>query len=81
MSKITRPTVHLNGKEFLPVTKEQFFTYISDLDVHPSIVSSWPYRSEWRVRHTRKLCGISQERLVRPEHPNGLTETTYYLAL
>lgn len=64
-----------------PVTREQFFAAVGNLDVHPRIVSDWPYRSEWRLQdNSRKIVGASQERPERPECPNGLTETAYYLA-
>jgi hypothetical protein len=60
-----------------PVTREEFFACVCPLNVHPRIVSSWPYRSEWRLQdNSRKLIGISQEQLVRPEYP---CTTIYYL--
>ena len=67
-----------------PVTQVEFFAHIREnaLNVHPRIVSSWPYRSEWRMQDgSRRLIGVSQERPIRTEYPNGLTETIYYLAL
>jgi hypothetical protein len=63
-----------------PVTREQFFIAMENLNVHPRIVSDWPYRSEWRLQdNSRKLVGASQERPMHPEYPNGLTQTAYYL--
>ena len=62
------------------VTKDQFFAAIGKCNVHPRIVGSWPYRSEWRLQAgDRRLIGVSQEEPKAPEHPNGLTETIYYL--
>jgi hypothetical protein len=64
-----------------PVSRERFFVAIGNRNVHPRIVSAWPYRSEWwLLDNSRKLIGVTQEYLRRPEYPNGLTETIYYLA-
>ena len=38
------------------VSKSEFFAKINDLDVHPE---PRPERSIWRMRHTRKVIGIS----------------------
>jgi hypothetical protein len=61
-----------------PVSRNQFFIAIGNYNVHPRIVSAWPYRKEWRLLdNSQKLIGVSQE---RPEYTNGLTKTAYYLA-
>ena len=71
----------MNDAALKPVPWDQFFIAIGDYNVHPRIVSAWPYRKEWRLQdNSQKLIGVSQERLKRPEYTSGLTETTYYLA-
>jgi len=62
------------------VDKDEFFSVIGQQNVHPRIVSSWPYRSNWHLQSgDRRLIGVSQEQPKSPEYPNGLTETIYYL--
>lgn len=43
----------------LPVTRDEFFSRMNYLNVHPLPISSFPYVSEWRMIHSRRLIGIS----------------------
>lgn len=62
------------------VNRDEFFSVIGQQNVHPRIVGSWPYRSEWHLQTgDRRLIGVSQEQPKISEYPNGLTETIYYL--
>ena len=66
--------------ELREVSKEEFFASVRNLDVHPRIVSSFPYRSEWRLQRgiSRQLIGVTQDYF-----PPGkkLTETRYFLPI
>ena len=59
-----------------PATKEQFFAPIfrDKLDVHPSIVTGFPYTSEWRFH--RQLGAPLYGKTV----DDGITATVYFLA-
>jgi hypothetical protein len=62
------------------VDRDEFFSVIGQQNVHPRIVSSWPYCNEWRLQAgDRRLIGVSQEQLKNSKYLNGLTETIYYL--
>jgi hypothetical protein len=61
------------------VSKEQFFSVIigENLNVHPRIVSDWPYRHEWRLLdNSRSLVGVTQDYV-----PEGtkVMDALYYL--
>jgi len=60
-----------------PVTKDQFFApiYRDKLDVHPSIVTNFPYTSEWRFH--RRLGAPLYGKTV---DDGGITATVYLLA-
>lgn len=61
------------------VSKADFFKPIYDngLDVHPSIVSRFPYTSEWRFHRklSAPLYGKTVDRLER-----GMIVTDYFVA-
>ena len=46
------------------VTKEQFYALMGPLNVHPRIMTSYPYTSEWRLQDmSRKMVGKTNELL------------------
>lgn len=47
---------------FAEVTKEQFFAKIGPLNVHPRLIGSYPYASEWRMQNgAQTLAGWSKD--------------------
>ena len=62
-----------------PVTKEQFFAPIfrDQLEVHPSIVTRFPFTSEWRF-HRQLGVPLYGKTVDRVE--GGVTVTVYLLA-
>lgn len=58
------------------VSKDEFYKAVGPLDVHPNIVTKWPYTSEWRLQNdiARTLIGKT---VLREERGHVLTE--YFL--
>lgn len=55
------------------VTKEQFYALMGPLNVHPRIMTSYPYTSEWRLQDmSRKMVGKTIDR-----RDGGHIVTTY----
>jgi hypothetical protein len=58
------------------VSKDEFYKAVGPLNVHPNIVTGWPYTSEWRLQNdmARTLIGKT---ILRQE--GGQLLTDYFL--
>lgn len=56
------------------VSRDEFYKAVGPLNVHPHIVTSFPYTSDWQLP-TRQTIGRSVDRVE-----GGLIVTDYYLA-
>lgn len=62
-----------------PVSKQEFFRIVKEheLDVHPHIVSGYPFHHEWRFRY-RDLFGKDEPIIDGHGHPTG--EKRHFIA-
>lgn len=67
-----------NGNDYTEVSKEEFFDAINKgkLDVHPTIVSSFPYTSLWKFQRTmsRAVFGKTVDSV-----DGGTIKTSYFI--
>lgn len=61
---------------FREVTKEEFYAAMGPLDVHPQIVTRWPYTAEWRLQWGMKRAVVGKTVITEGR---GTLITTYFL--